>query len=358
MKEFFKNKVNNTQLVLLATVWLLLFTFPLLYSNTSIGVNWDFVFKKWKEYTLLLSIFLMNRFILMPLFFLNGRRALYFVLTIFIIVAFSIGFYFLQEYFFENPPPRHLLPPKAIGNHPPNHPRALRLLHPMLVNSIVMSFLLIGFDSGLIFFAKWSKSEQKKLTLEKQSMAHKMAFLKNQVSPHFLMNTLNNIHALVDINTYDAKKAIIELSQIMDYMLHETQSNLVSLKKELDFISSYIQLMRLRLSNDVEVNFNIPERLPDVIIPPLLTISLIENAFKHGVSNVETSFIYISYDISDVYLTFEISNTMHKHSAKNKHSGIGLENTKKRLDLIYESRYNLKIMQMDNMFVVNLTIPL
>ncbi len=218
---------------------------------------------------------------------------------------------------------------------------------------------MIGFDAGLSFAGKWLQAEQNKIILEKENVENKMAFLQNQVSPHFFMNTLNNIHALVDINTEEAKEAIIRLSNMMAYMLYESQTDKISIQKEIDFVKSYVELMKLRFSEEVDINVEIPEKLPEIAIPPLLTISFIENAFKHGVSYEEPSFIHIKYVFKKDHLYFELKNSNHSKQEKNANSGIGLENARKRLALIYTTNYELNINQPDNkVFSVSLKLPL
>ena len=229
---------------------------------------------------------------------------------------------------------------------------------PPFANLLIMSVLLIGFDTGLVFSMKWMQSEQNRLKIEKESMENKMAFLQNQISPHFFMNTLNNIHALIDISSEEAQGAIIKLSEIMDYMLYESQTEKISLKKEMNFIKSYVELMKLRFTKDVDIILDIPEILPTVSIPPLLTISFLENAFKHGISYELPSFVHIKYEVVGSNLNFEISNSDHAKPEKSKNSGIGIKNSRHRLDLIYGNSYQLAINQSEQNFAITLNIPL
>jgi LytS/YehU family sensor histidine kinase len=196
--------------------------------------------------------------------------------------------------------------------------------------------------------------------LEKENVKNLMAFLKNQVSPHFFMNTLNNIHALVDINVEQAKNAIIELSQLMGYMLYESQSDRVSLKKELEFVKSYVELMQLRFTDDVDIAIEIPADLPNVVVPPLLTVSFIENAFKFGVSYEHPSFVHIKYEFEDDKLVFVCQNSLHESKPKHANSGIGLENSRQRIELIYGDAHWLNIDEdtNNNIFTVSLKTPL
>lgn len=360
MTKYLRNNLQGIQILLVVLVWLLLFAIPILFGGSSGQIDWDHILKIWKEYSLLLIIFLANRFVLMPYLFFKEKKTAYFISITVLVLLISSVLFILQ--YTERPALNiNIPPPHADGPHQrigPPMARGPREFVPPFANMIVMSFLLIGFDSGLMFFSKWMISEQNKLKAEKESIRHKMAFLQNQVSPHFFMNTLNNIHALVDIDTEEAKAAIIKLSHMMDYMLYESQLQGVSLKQEMDFTRSYVELMKLRITDEVELKLEIPETLPKVKIPPLLTISFIENAFKYGVSYQNPSFIHIYADVSDNRFVFEVENRIHQEIKQNKNSGIGIENTRKRLELLFGKNFELNIDKRDDIFKVNLAIPL
>lgn len=372
MTKFYKHRAGSLQFLLIILVWLLLFIIPLLFGDFTNGIKWDHIFKVWREYSFLFVIFLANHFVLMPYLFFREKRSLYFASIISLILLFSAFLYFGQ---FNAPEPQlsEFAPPHMGPGGPRDDPfndpfigpkmgpemQGPREFIPPYANLFIMSILLIGFDSGLLFFSKWMKSEQNKLEAEKESIKSKMAFLQNQVSPHFFMNTLNNIHALVDIDKEEAKESIIKLSRMMDYMLYESQTSSIALKQEIDFIKSYVDLMKLRFTNDVDILLEISADLPPVKVPPLLTISFIENAFKYGVSYESPSFIHIYLDVSDNQLSFRVINSVHPGKEKRKNSGIGIQNTRSRLDLIYDNNYDLIINNENNrIFDVKLNIPL
>ena len=171
------------------------------------------------------------------------------------------------------------------------------------------------------------------------------------------MNTLNNIHALVDIDPEKAKESIIELSKLMRYVLYDGNMQMASLQKESDFIDNYIELMRLRYSDRVDIRVERDKTLPDAMIAPLITITYVENAFKHGVSYNEESFIHIITHVKDGRFLFTCRNSKHKESTE-EHGGVGLENTRKRLNLIYGDDYSLNIDDGEKAYSVELDIPL
>jgi len=218
--------------------------------------------------------------------------------------------------------------------------------------------LVIGFDTGLRMISRWSKLEQEKTLLEKENVQNQLAFLRNQVSPHFFMNTLNNIHSLIDIDAGEAKDSIIKLSKLMRHLLYESEAEQTPLKKEVEFIRSYINLMKLRFTDKVEIEVAIPENLPDKTIPPLLFTSLIENAFKHGISYKHPSFIRINLSVADGRLNFDIANSKQVKDVNDSTQGIGLKNTRQRLDLLYAGDYAFDISENENEFVVKLSLPI
>lgn len=217
---------------------------------------------------------------------------------------------------------------------------------------------MVGFDTGLKTSMQWVKTEQERIRLEKESVENQLAFLRNQVSPHFFMNTLNNIHALVDISSEKAKDAIITLSRMMRYLLYETGKGSTPLIKEVEFIESYVNLMKLRVSDKVTIDLEVPDKLPDKSIPPLLFTSFIENTFKHGVSYLEDSYIFIRLSLEEQSLSLEVKNKKVAGNKPDKQSGIGIENSRKRLDLLYKTNYVLDIQDTGEFFIVKLNVPL
>ncbi len=360
MTAFLKNKTAPIQTAIISFVWILLFAIPLLFGDFDDGINWDHIFKIWKEHAMLFVLFMINRFVLIPFLFFNGRRFLYFFSAAAMIFLLAVGVYVANmDAASKNakrllPPPQHEL---RLGPRPA--PKAKEFVPPY-ANLLILGILIIGFDTGLAISMKWIKSEQNRIRLEKENTENKLASLQNQVSPHFFMNTLNNIHALIDINSEEAKESVIRLSRLMSYLLYETQDQLVPLEKELDFIRNYIDLMRLRFNKNVRIELNIAENIPDIRIAPALFISFIENAFKHGISYQKKSYVQIVFAKEDNQLCFHIENSRHpaKADKKEKASGLGIENSKRRLDLLYGNKHMLDINSNEMSFSVNLKIPL
>ncbi|WP_316784538.1 sensor histidine kinase [Pedobacter frigiditerrae] len=197
---------------------------------------------------------------------------------------------------------------------------------------------------------------------EKERVGAELAYLKAQINPHFLFNTLHTIYALMDTNVKSAKTSIYSLSHMMRYVLYDTKNEQTSLFKEMDFIEDYIALMKVRIAEDVQVIFDRKPGLRDLPVAPMLFLPFIENAFKHGISAVNPSYVYIELAEKDGKLMLEVRNSLFVGLAKQLEDdkGIGVANTRRRLDLIYPNRYELTAEPDDfaKEFVVTLTLTI
>jgi two-component system, LytTR family, sensor kinase len=216
-----------------------------------------------------------------------------------------------------------------------------------------------GFNTAIAMTNKWVAEEQARKEAEKEHIRSELAFLQNQISPHFFMNTLNNIHSLVDSDHALAQNAILKLSALMRYLLYESGRGTTTLKKEIDFIRSYVSLMQLRVNESVTISLDMPEKVNDVSLPPLLFISFIENAFKHGISSRGKAHLAFSLARTGDKIEFTSINSVPEYLSEEEtlKGGIGLENIRKRLVLLYGSSYSLDIDQTGNEFSVRLVIP-
>jgi hypothetical protein len=366
------NNFNRFQPIIITAFWALLFASPLLFGRFENGIDWNHIFKVWFNYLPLLLVFVVNRYILLPKLFFEGKKLSYFISILSIIGLISIGLFFYQaktilleqrrispaERFEKNGFQKLAPSDYTMRERPPIEPRQNKPnFIPPYANFLILAILLVGFDAGLQISMRWANLEQEKIILQTENIENQLAILKNQVSPHFFMNTLNNIHALVDIDTDEAKKAIIKLSNLMRHLLYDSEEKMTPIKKEINFIESYIELMRLRFSEKVRIAIEIPDEIPNKLIAPLLFTSLLENAFKHGISYHKDSFIKVILSFSENQLNFEIENSNHQKTNENA-SGIGLENTKKRLDLIYKNNYTFAINETEKIYRINLSVPI
>ncbi|MDR2389905.1 MAG: histidine kinase [Tannerellaceae bacterium] len=357
-------------------IWLVIFATPLFTANhpQSNVRDWSLIRMVWKTTLPFFFLFLVNNYVLVP-FFLIRRKSWKYALFVFLSLLL-LSVFQPQRTFMptaprnENRPPfpqeepfgpfrdrqqrdRPFLPPQRLKpSTPPFH--FLRLM----INPWVIAVLLIGLNMAVKFLFKSIRDERHLRELEKYTLEMELNYLKAQINPHFFMNTLNNIHALIDINTEKAKETILELSKIMRYVLYEASQQQVSLAKEMQFIENYIALMRIRYTDGVDVRLHLPSPIPpEATVSPLLVVTIIENAFKHGISYRHNSFVHVTLKVSDKRLTCTVVNRI-PPSFTPAHPGVGMENIRKRLSLLYENNYLLDIQQSNEKYRVTMEIPL
>lgn len=230
--------------------------------------------------------------------------------------------------------------------------------------SILLNFIayicFIGTAIALISMKDLIETEEERKEAERKRIEAELKNLKSQLNPHFLFNTLNNIYALIAISQDKSQEAIMELSKMLRYVLYEAETDTVPINKEVEFINNYVKLMKLRLSNkvDVQVDMDI-NRNPTLPIAPLLFISMIENAFKHGVSSQQNSFIHFSIrenENDDIICDLRNSYFPKDEKQDKSGSGIGIENMKRRLELIYPNKHSFTYGVENDTYVSNLTI--
>ena len=224
--------------------------------------------------------------------------------------------------------------------------------------NMIAAMLMLGANNSISVLYRNMQKDEDAERLQRQNIQAEMYYLKHQINPHFLMNTLNNIHALVDIDSEAAKQAVIQLSDMMRYVVYDTGGNSIALQEDIKFVKNYIDLMRIRYTDDVNISFHYPQQLQGRInVPPLIFIVFVENAFKHGVSYSATSYINIDMKCENGFVIGRFENSINQNNRKEK-PGIGLENVRKRLDLIYGSDYDLRVLDMGNSYCVTLKIPI
>ena len=225
------------------------------------------------------------------------------------------------------------------------------------IMAIVVLILMFAANLGIKNYIR-SRDDRKRLVeLEKQNLEQQLEYLRYQINPHFFMNTLNNIHALVDFDPAKAQETIVELSKMMRFVLYEGNKQSVPLSRELDFIRHYVTLMQLRYTDKVKITLDLPQETPDRQIPPLILVTFIENAFKHGVSYQHESFIEVRVAVENETMHFTCRNSKADHPNEEK-GGVGLANVRKRLDLLYAENYRLSIKDRPDAYHVELSIPL
>jgi hypothetical protein len=364
MKNFFTGKKIKILLHLLA--WTIILGIPL-YFFKRWEVGKDFIWVYYIGNIINGIIFYTNYLILVPKYFFGSRNYKYY-LSVILLLTFL---YFISdrsnELVFRYVPGRSnseeiIKPEKELKELPPPKPDdhhgqpPFREMH--LFNYIFTSLFLVFFSVGMRVLERHSQTEKLQKELEKEKLNSELAFLKNQISPHFFFNTLNNIYSLISINAEDSQKAVLRLSKLMRYLLYDSEHGNTKLSNEIDFMNNYIDLMKLRMNSKISLDVSFPEKYEDINIPPLIFIPFIENAFKHGISYREKSFIDISMITEKGSVEFRCANSLVKSRDENEtgQSGIGLENVTKRLNLLFPGKHDLKINKTDTEFEVLLQI--
>ena len=234
--------------------------------------------------------------------------------------------------------------------------------HPKNVRIMLSLFVLVFNVCVRLFFFTIRRDESIK-ELEREKLRSELEYLKYQINPHFFMNSLNNIHALIDIDKDKAQTAVQELSGLMRYMLYEKSSMFVPIEKEISFIKDFIELMRLRYTDKLEVSTHFTSEAKGVNVPSLLFMQFVENAFKHGVTYTRKSFISVSLVVDEACenVVFSCRNTVPdaaKAAVGPASGGIGIENAKKRLGLLFGNKAELRISNADGWYDVELKIPI
>ncbi|HTR28901.1 MAG TPA: sensor histidine kinase [Puia sp.] len=228
--------------------------------------------------------------------------------------------------------------------------------------TILICCLVVGIGTSITVIQKWQKDSQRREELEKDKVSSELSLLKAQINPHFFFNTLNNIYALTQVDATEAGRATHQLSRMMRYLLYETRQGQTMLSREVAFVKDYIGLMQLRLTDATKVCFEAPVPLADMPMAPMLLLPFVENAFKHGVSATQPSYVHIAIVQRGTVLDVTIKNSllMDNSVSLDTDSGIGLVNTRRRLDLLYPEKYRLDIRELGEgtEYFVNLILEL
>lgn len=303
----------------------------------------------------LLCLFLINNCLLIPRLLLRNHLRPYFLA-----VAAAIAVVFIFQYinFVNLMPPAGMHPPGYIRPPGPHHVKPL-IAMPVLFD-ITSDVLVVGVNLSIALLFQRIQDSLERKSLEKANAESRLNYLKQQISPHFYMNMLNNIHGMIEINPVKAQDMVLDMSRLMRYMLYDSSRPMIALSAEIDFLKNYLNIMRQRFpESKVKITFNLPPEKDTrgISIPPLLFLVFIENAFKHGVSYRSESFVSVAVTVSGGSVGFKCLNSIPETAGAHP-SGIGLHNVEQRLKLLYGDRYTLRIADSPNAYSVNLTIPI
>ena len=394
----FRFKINT--LIIHITGWLLFLVLPLLFLNSGnkTGSAWVLLSSPfyWLFCVTYLFLFYFNILFLIPSFFLRKKYWLYSVL---VLVMAGLVF-FLQPFdkLLANNPRFQAqiaaaikdssivknngiasgqqmaksmgidtnkrmfgpLPNESMHMQDPvvKKPSNLLWQHSQNIDivSLVLFFMIVGLGISVTTIEQWHTTEQKVVIAEAEKVNAELSFLKAQINPHFLFNTLNNIYTLSIMNSQHTSESIMKLSNIMRYVTDDVTKDFVPLSYELNCIRDYIDLQKLRLGKKTTVDFAISGTITNQHIAPLILMSFIENTFKYGISKKEDSTIKIIIEIRQELTSLYCENKIFNNRNSTERTGIGIANTRRRLEHLYPNRHQLNITERDGLFCVNLIL--
>lgn len=374
-----------------SAIWAMLYASPVINiytrmaGNPRITFSWTEILHAWEYTSTWLVMFAIHNFLLLPLLLRKRKTGTYLCLS-FLILLTGMFITYLNRPMHKNQyktrmeaewkadslayervaavrlgDGRYCSPQNPMRRKPLDYQPIdpLPMLGPGELVAFFGGLLLMGMNLGVKLYFMSQRDRERQKIIDQRNLEQQMEYLKYQVNPHFFMNTLNNIHALVDIDPERAKTTIVELSKMMRHILYEGSKKLIPLTREVEFLNLYVQLMRLRYTRKVHINVDVPPQLPELKLPPLMLIIFVENAFKHGISYREESFIDIKVRVENKRLLFSCCNSKPTQVQRtNEKGGMGLQNVRQRLELLYDDDYTLDINDGEKTYEVKLDIPM
>ncbi|MBB6499039.1 sensor histidine kinase [Pedobacter cryoconitis] len=344
--------------------WLLFMCFPIIFMNQEnnfmnsfMEINpWSYI----KFSLLYVIIFYLNNYYLFPKLYFHKKYLLYFLS----IIALLIIVFMIKPFDQLMALSRHEGPPPISRPHlqkererppfpkPDNRHKGFRFD----INSLFIFLMVVGIGIALRTIKEWQLTEKRAILAEAEKANAELSFLKAQINPHFLYNTLNNIYTLCITNNERAAESIMKLSHIMRYITDEAETNFVPLQGEIDCINNFIDLQKIRLGKKVNLIYEVTGNPKGHQISPLILMTFIENVFKYGLSNHTETTIEIKIQIEAERIYFFTQNTILEMTNLNERKGLGISNTKQRLEHLYPEKHELKIDDQNKIFTVSLLL--
>ena len=324
--------------------WVAIVSFFALVIHANTKMGWEETLVVFGVFGLInIGLFYLNLLIYIPFFFNRKKFGQYGLVVIATLFALGFAKYGIALFF------RPYLLMSEQGK--------MITMPIYLVNTFLTGLTFIFFSVLLKFGTDWFMNERIQHDLENQRLTAELSFLKSQVNPHFLFNSLNTIYSLAYQKSDTTPEAVLKLSEIMRYMLYESNDNKVDLDKELKYLENYIELQKIRFGNKAFIEYTVEGAVDNQQIVPLILISFVENAFKHGIVNDPANPITIRLSVSNSQLKFFVSNKKHSHN-RDAAGGIGLNNVQRRLKLLYPGRYDLHIQNKADIYSSELSLVL
>jgi two-component system LytT family sensor kinase len=352
---------NSNKILFHSIIWtFFILTSLIQFYESPFSINNDF----YVQWITGIILFYLNYFYLVPALLLEKKYWLYFAFVFSLILLFMVIRinYFIPD--FRHLRGRHFLPPEGFKDfklvYKGTRVRAVMGKQPLFfkIGPSLFYILIITISAIIRTLTEFYNNQQNKLIAETHRTNTELIYLRKQTNPHFLFNSLNSIYSLAHKKSDLVPDAIVTLSELMRYMLYETDNRTVALEKEVNYIQNYIELQKLRLNNIEDIVINVHGDTRNKFIEPLLLISFVENAFKYGTDYKGAAHIKIKIFILDNSLDFWIENTIENYIKDPENSGIGLVNIQNRLDLLYPNAHELTITQDNQYYRVHLNLKL
>lgn len=310
--------------------WLSYFVFNIVRWGSYFDDYWYSLKSNLVEFPIHILVIYINVYYLIPKFILRKKYRTY----VFLLLLMLIMVYLVRTGL------NYLLVTKDIWPEAEDPTKFMELNH--IIAVVLGELYVIGFVSAIKLVLDWAIEKRRNEDLAKLQMSTELKYLRTQIQPHFFFNTLNNLYALTLKKSDNAPRLVIKLSNMMQYILYEVKSSKASLLKEIGHINNFIDIERLRFDDKVDSEMDITGNIEDVIVPPLLFLSFVENCFKHGMKENDNLRINMSFDISNNgYLEFTLVNSFNPKKTQDDSIGIGNENAKRRLKLLFSNNYIL-----------------
>lgn len=346
MIKLLKNKGYTLPVIYHVIFWIVYFLFNFIRWGSYFDDYLYSLKSNLVEFPLHILIVYFNIYYLIPKFILSKKYIKYFVylalsLALIYVLRTGLNYYLVTENIW----------PEAEGVH-----KAFTFNH--IVAVVLGEIYVVAFVSAIKLTIDWSYEKVKNERLKKAQLQSELNFLKTQIQPHFFFNTLNNLYALAMQRSEKTPEVILKLSEIMQYVLYDVKEGAISLLKEINYIYTYLELEKLRYGETIKSNLTINGNIDSIAIPPLLFLPFIENCFKHGTKNNDNIIVDINFKKKKNSLVFKVHNNFKAGSNKVVKHGIGIENVKKRLQLLYNNKYKLKTEILKDNYYVCLKIPI
>ena len=330
---------KRLEILIHIALWIVIILLPLMFMNHGRGMSVSQFMLTTTVPLTFMAVFYIDYLWLTPRYFVTGHRTQFFVINTFIVIVLGIALHLWMS-----------LSHDMLGHNHREPPLILTIA--FVIRDIVNLVIAAAIATLLHLALQWQTAEEARKEAE-------LSNLRSQINPHFLLNTLNNIYALTAINTQKAQEAIQDLSKMLRHMLYDYQRSEIELRDEVEFLKNYIRLMKLRQGPSVEVNTSFHITNEQQKVAPMIFISLVENAFKHGVKPAVPCTINITIQANDRQIVCDIVNSNHpKTSTDRSGHGVGLELVRRRLELAYKGRYEWTHGVNDNQKMYHSTITI